>query len=285
LPTLAGPAANADDTGAAAPAASCPERGAVWTGVEALIGRERLPAPGPPPTLVVDDAGDRYRVAFGGRAHEYVDAQRDCARRAHVAAVFVALTLVPPQFLLAEPAGPPPPPAPAPRARASFRLELAPWAGLAVRGAGGGPSPMTGAAVRLLVGGARIAAIAGVGATLPATTTDDLARVQEQRVAFDLGARLLWRHASWEAGLDLEGVVTLLRIKAASGTTTASAPDPGARVGGILGFGRRPLVPFVGVFADMSFSPRDVGLVPDGVVGRTSWLRAGGLAGVAWRFR
>jgi hypothetical protein len=261
----------------------CPERSAVWAGVAALIGRERLPSPEPPPSLLVQDEGDRYRVGFGARAHDYTDAQRDCARRAHVAAVFVALTLVPPQFLLAEPPTPLPPPPPPPAKSLAGRLELGPWAAAAVRSDEGRAGVLGGAAVRVLVGAGRFAALAGVGASLPASVGPS--PVREQRLPFELGARRVWRGQGWEAGADLAGVVTLLRVKEPGSGPAASSVDPGLRVGGILAVGGGRLVPFVSLFADMSFASRAVALIPDGVVGRTSWLRAGGMAGVAWRFR
>jgi hypothetical protein len=259
----------------------------VWAGVAALIGRERLPSPEPPPALLVQDEGDRYRVGFGERAHDYVDTQRDCARRAHVAAVFVALTLVPPQFLITEPPSPPPPPPPPPPSPApkslAVRLELGPWVAAAVRSDEGRAGWLGGAALRVLVGAGRFAALAGAGVSLPASVGPS--PVREQRLPFELGARRVWRGPTWEAGVDLAGVVTLLRVGEAGGGARATSVDPGLRVGGILSAGRGRLVPFVNLFADMSFASRAVALVPDGVVGRTSWLRAGATAGVAWRFR
>jgi hypothetical protein len=251
----------------------------VWAGVEALVPRDRLPAPEAPPSLVVEDEGDRYRICFGEREHQYVDAQRDCARRAHVAAVFVALTLVPPQFLLDE--SPPPPPPASPGVGA--RLELGPWVAAATRSDEGGASVMAGAYLRVAVGTPRVAVLVGAGASLPTTVGGGPAR--EQRIPLALGLRRLWRGARWEAGIDLEGVATLLRIGTSAGGTKATTIDPGARLGGILSIGGGRLMPFVSIFADMSFASRAVALVPDGVVGRTSWLRTGALAGVAWRFR
>src|SRR5882672_6728858 len=76
----------------------CPERGAVWRAVTALASREH------PTTLTLqaalsgvelEDLGPRYRVTVRGRTREYEDPERDCERRAHIAAVFVALVLSP----------------------------------------------------------------------------------------------------------------------------------------------------------------------------------------------
>ena len=48
----------------------------------------------------VADLGDRFEVAAAGQKSQYVDAARDCAERARVAAVFIALALNPPAAIL-----------------------------------------------------------------------------------------------------------------------------------------------------------------------------------------
>jgi hypothetical protein len=265
---------------------ACPSTSAVWANVASLIGRERLPQVEPPDALVTHDLGERYVVAIGERRHEYADAARDCTQRAQVAAVFVALTLVPPEFLL--PASTPetavPPPAP-PQREPWLRLELGPSLGVVAHGAGAATA-LAGGTLGAALGAGRVVAVGGVGANLPTTSTLGGVRVREQRVPFELGARVRWRRPAaplpWELGLEAGGVVTALRINAEGGASKTVA-DWGARGGVILSLGARRLVPFVGVYADMSFAPRRVALAPDGEVGRASWLRAGVTAGVAWR--
>jgi hypothetical protein len=46
----------------------------------------------------VTDAGSRFTVRVRGRTREYLDAARDCKERTRTAAVFVALTLAPPEI-------------------------------------------------------------------------------------------------------------------------------------------------------------------------------------------
>jgi hypothetical protein len=266
--------------------AACPSTSAVWANVASLIGHERLPQVEPPASLVTHDLGERYVVAIGERRHEYVDAARDCTQRAQVAAVFVALTLVPPEFLLpASPAPSAPPPSP-PAREPWLRVELGPSLGVVVHDADD-VHAVLGGALRVAVGGGRVVAVGGAGASLPTTSTLGGVHVREQRVPFDLGVRVRWRRPAaplpWELGLEAGGVVTALRINRVGGAATTVA-DWGARAGAILSLGNRRLVPFVGVFADMSFAPRPVALVPDGPVGHASWLRTGVTAGVAWRF-
>jgi hypothetical protein len=76
----------------------CPSSAQVERALTALAARQ-----GPGQTafdealsqLTVDDLGPGYRVQFRNRTREYEDPTRDCARRARVVAVFVALVLAP----------------------------------------------------------------------------------------------------------------------------------------------------------------------------------------------
>lgn len=80
----------------------CPERGAVGAALRELVppGQEAALRDGVDVRL--RDDGDRYRVrvvAPGKRAEKaYTDAARDCHKRARVAAVFVFLTIFPPEL-------------------------------------------------------------------------------------------------------------------------------------------------------------------------------------------
>src|SRR5258708_38532887 len=77
---------------------ACPEREAVWRAVTALASREHpttLTLQAALSSVELDDLGPRYRVTVRGRTREYEDPERDCDRRAHIAAVFVALVLSP----------------------------------------------------------------------------------------------------------------------------------------------------------------------------------------------
>lgn len=95
-----GPASHApvDPADAFGGDSSCPRRDAVWAELITLIPEERLArrlqAPGTTATPVkLFDLGKRYRVVAAGSVREYRDETRDCAYRARVAAVFVALAL------------------------------------------------------------------------------------------------------------------------------------------------------------------------------------------------
>jgi len=257
----------------------CPDTDVVWASVTALVGAARLPPVDKRPTLKIDDLGARYRVAIAGRAREVVDETRDCGRRAQVAAVFVALTLVPPEG--PAPDAPPPPPAPTPPKRLAIRLEAAPSLGASLLAAQD-RAALIGGLVRAALGEGRLAALAGVSASFGAQEGDAPGHIEERRFSVDAGARLGWHGPRLDAGLDLEAVAAWLEVAPAGGST-AGTVDVGGRLGGILAFGHGRVMPILGFNIDISALPRGLALEPDGVVGHTSWLRASGFVGVALR--
>jgi len=146
---LAVPSTRADDTTLSPPApapapaldpasvvdgaSNCPRPDAVWAELATLIRQEHLEArlralnvEGGPVAHVVD-LGDRYRILAAGLVREYRDPNRDCAYRARVSAVFVALAIDPaelsPEVVPAPPA--PVAPAPSPSASASVPVQRA----------------------------------------------------------------------------------------------------------------------------------------------------------------
>jgi hypothetical protein len=105
---------------AAEPLSSCPSREATSVAVRALLKPSHVDTAGIETQFEVQDFGDRYAVTVKGRRRDYHDEPRDCAKRAHVAAVFIALTLAPPDIPLPEQPEPAPPPrATAPSAASS----------------------------------------------------------------------------------------------------------------------------------------------------------------------
>ncbi len=257
----------------------CPDADVVWASVTALVGAARLPPVDHWPTLQIDDLGARYRVAIAGRAREVVDETRDCGRRAQVAAVFVALTLAPPEGPAPDAA--PSTPAATPPKRLPVRLEAAPSLGASVLAAQDRAATF-GGLVRVALGAGRLAALAGVGASFGAQADDAPGHIRERRFSIDAGARLGARWQGLAAGLDLEAMAAWLQVAPSGGTSTGTV-DIGGRLGGILAFGHGRVMPILGFSIDISALPRALALEPDGVVGHTSWLRASGFAGVALR--
>jgi hypothetical protein len=266
------------ESGTAPAEPGCPSAAAVWTGVGALVGQERVAAQDARPSLTLDDLGDKYRVTVAGRAHEYADPARDCERRAQVAAVFVGLTLWPLE-MSAAPKPEPPPPAPPHR---TVALELAPWLGLALASGHSGAAPAAGASLRAAVMGpaGRLGVVAGAGVSWPVSLELAGAPVQERRFPFDLGVRL--RAGGAQLALTLDAAVVAALVRAGPGPSTWI--DAGARAGARLDLAvASQLSIFIGVFAEASPRARELALEPDGVVGRASWLRAGGTFGISWK--
>src|SRR5436190_5216433 len=108
-------------------AGQCPAREAVVAALLPVLGEEAMRTTAG--ATRVSDLGDRFEVTVLGQTRQYPDATRDCAERARVAAVFIALAVRPPVFAPPSPPSPPavvrsvaPPPPPAePPAPAAWR--------------------------------------------------------------------------------------------------------------------------------------------------------------------
>jgi hypothetical protein len=156
-----------------------------------------------PPGVEIVDLGEKYRVIAGGRVREYRNQGRDCAYRARVAAVFVALT-VDPAALAVEPPPPPPPPASPRSEEASRELPFDPVAqvdvGVAVdRAMGTGPHPTHGGAgVRVALGRGPLALV--IGAMFFTTADGDLAgmKLTQGHYPLDVGLRVRWQGLFFE---------------------------------------------------------------------------------------
>jgi hypothetical protein len=293
---------------------TCPSPAAVRAEIETLVPRARLDAKlramgGTTTPVEIFDVGAPFRVIAAGSAREYRDEARDCAYRARVAAVFVALVIEPGSIL---PAGPVPPttlaavPAPtassvaAPAssspqtavASARARLDL----GAAVE-AGWGPDArvgVAGLALRLAVGGGRLAVVAGAAALLPVDTTVGGVRLRQWRLPADIGVR-----AQGQLGFDGRPLVAPFgEVGVAAALLQESARDLAARqtrssaeLGLRAAVGVRlatstsaRLAPFVILHAILVPSPPTIFALPQGTVGSTPRFWIGAAAGASWGF-
>jgi hypothetical protein len=285
-PLLAVSAADGGPVATALPSA-CPDVDAVWAAAASLMGQNRRPPPEARATLQVDDWGSRYRVSIAGRERDVADEARDCARRVQVAAVFVALTLAPPEVPQPEAAVTAAPRAPEPSRRRTLRLEVAPALGVNVLGADD-RAGWVGGFVRVLVplrppaGPWELSALLEAGAGVGADEATP-GRVRERRFPVGAGLRWAWKGRRVELGLDVAAVATWPEVAPVGGAWTGGTIDWGGRVGGIVAFGGGRIMPLVGFFVDGSPAPPALALEPDGVVGHASTLRAGAYAGLALR--
>jgi hypothetical protein len=203
-------------------ASACPTPPDVWRELGTLIPVDRLiayqaaqnaalpaassEAGSSPPGVEIVDLGEKYRVIAGGRVREYRNPGRDCAYRARVAAVFVALT-VDPAALAVEP---PPPPSPSSSSPSSASEEASrdlpgdPVAqvdlGVAVdRAMGTGPhTTHGGAGVRVALGRGPLALV--IGAMFFTTASGDLVgmKLTQGHYPLDVGVRVRWQGLFFE---------------------------------------------------------------------------------------
>lgn len=117
---VTGAAASADATPERPPSApeisstgSCPSADTIWTAMATLVPKGALDALPRSASVDVADLGETYRVRLttgnNQRVRVYRDLARDCEQRARFAAVFVVLTLMPPELLIDSPPKLPPP--------------------------------------------------------------------------------------------------------------------------------------------------------------------------------
>ncbi len=283
----------------------CPGAETLWTAMTALVPRGALESLPRAAVIDVADLGETYRVRLttGGveRVRVYRDLARDCDQRARFAAVFVVLTLLPPELLIDSPTpllepettvtSPRPPPVagallePPPR---PLRLELSALgdAAPAMLSAPGVSSP--GVALRAAIGRGALIGVLGVALQASSTFTVGPLRARERRIPVEAGARL--RHAGrWlEVGGELGLCAAYFRAEGLSPVVAraASGVDLGVRAGATLRVGPRAarLAPIAGVHGDYFPRPYDLSMQPNGVVGKTPTFRFGATAGLAASF-
>jgi hypothetical protein len=278
----------------------CPDEQAIDRAITALIPRGVAALPESAATSV-EDLGETYRVdvkADGvARARLFRDAARDCDQRARFAAVFIVLTLLPPELTLnarpppAAPPAPPPPavaPSPAPQSRApstGLRLE----AGILAEGA---PAVAASASMRALGGALRaayrlgpVAATLGVGIEPRIDFSIGGLDGRALRVPIDVGLRVQRIARGVELAGELSVVAAPLRAEGLNTAMPMSGTrlDVGARAGGLLRFGvpRTRLAPFLGLHAVLFPWPYEIGAIPAGGLGTTPVLWLGATAGLS----
>lgn len=274
---------------------TCPAPADVAQRLGDLIPRSPGEPPGSPPPAAalapaqVADLGTAFRVIVADRGREYQDPNRDCARRAQFAAVFVALMWRRPD--LVAPAAPPPPaatPAPAPvpppepappRARADL------GATAAVDLGSGSPTVAPAGTLRFAFGRHRLIPVVGLSGQLPVGATLDGVNTRRWSAAVDLDLRAALR-AHGRAAPYVELGVTGVRLTdrpldlAVGRTQTSYAFGPRLAAG--LVFGRGRLAPFVLLAAAWFPAPPSISALPNGVLGHTPSFSLGLTAGLSW---
>jgi hypothetical protein len=275
----------------------CPSREAVGQAVRELLSRNRasVGVESIDRELVIHDLGERYAVEIRGRRREYEDGARDCSKRARVSAVFVALTVAPPDIALpelpapAEPPRPPPPrieppprPEPPPRTWWS-EVEAGAWAGAAPRS--DRSVFVMGGELRFGLTSERVGVTTGVGLSTPSTLEFGNVRVRVARYPFDVGARFRWSGSAIAAWIDVGAVLSWLEVRPLdiADAQTTSRLEPGARAAFTLA-AQGTWAPYLRVFTEVVPVPYEVALEPRGPVGKTSAVWLGVAIGVTGKF-
>ena len=271
----------------------CPDPRAVWLALSALFGPEKLerrlrtlPDTGGP-RVTVADLGTAFRVHAGGQSREYRDESRDCANRARLAALFVALTIdsveqtavakggssLPVPAVVRAPVNGP---VDVPPRRHIVHLEMGVDGQLGV-----GPSTVApGGLIRMTWGTGRFVMLGGLRATIPMDGTMAGVRVRQWRAAVDVAARVRWsedRPVSPFAELGLVTARLFARAPALATSDERAGNELGVLAGAGMSFRRRTWgAAFLLLEAEIDPDPPTFSALPIGSLGRTPyvWLRA-----------
>lgn len=295
---------------------SCPVPEAVRSELAGLVARDARPidvssSETASPAVQVIDLGASHRVVAPGGSRDYSDPARDCAQRARVAALFIALTLQPVVFGDQRPAvQPPPPPAPsasesrAPPPKidvvegaangsawaAGQRTSQLEAAGTVHVGLGAGSRPAEpGVALRLVLGRGVWALVLGIAASLPVDVMVEEVRLRRWRLPLDVGMR--WHPpaqvSSFAPYVGAGAAISMITARALE--LTVSSTDRSTQLGmwvsgGVRYVGWRGLTPFAGFQVEFVPFPPGIHVLPRGVVGHTPALWIGAAAGTAIDF-
>jgi hypothetical protein len=273
----------------------CPRPEDVWAELGTLVPSDRLAqrmaeAVGPSSPVQILDLGIPYRVIAAGRVREYRDETRDCAHRARVAAVFVALALDPPVATVEPPAQIPPrppvvaaPPAPV----VAYLAHLDVGGGVDAGIGSGGHVFQPGLALRLALGRGTWGFLVGIAGSLPVDTSIGGLPVRLWRVPADIGVRA--RLVGDMATLYGEGGLAVAWLSERGLALSSNENHGGVEVGAFAAAGLRLLPParlgpFIELRSEFFPSPPGILALPRGVVGHTPTVWLGATVGASIDF-
>lgn len=275
---------------------TCPSEAGIDAAIIALIPRGVAALPDSARVNVVD-LGETYRVEVKSdavaRARLFRDGTRDCEQRARFAAVFIVLTLLPPELAVAPPpprveappAPPPPRPPPPPPRPQRWRLEVSALLD-------GAPAVFNAASMLSLGGELRagrrtgtVMITAGIGFEPRASFSIGGLDGRVARLPVDVGLRLQRVLGRVELAGELGLAAAPLRAEGLNTAMPMSGTrlDVGARGGATLRFGRPStrLAPVLGLHVQIFPWPYEITASPAGGLGTTPVLWLGATAGLS----
>jgi hypothetical protein len=270
---------------------SCPAREAVAAALSPALVHIRPNVDPLPSDFRTVDLGDAFEVTASGQVQRYADAARDCAERARVAAVFVALAMNPPSLEAPRPPPPviqPPQPPPPPEGLWLF-LGLAARVDGAVGGGGDATSGATaGGEIDVAFGRGSFGIEATAGAMTSTENMVDSVQVKEQRFPCSLAATLHRRpSAHLEVGAALGASLTPFTLHGQGLDTTLPVTrfDAGARLALELKLAGHALTPFANLHVEYFPRTYEIVVAPLGNIATTAPLQIGLSVGVAFEAR
>lgn len=291
---------------------TCPSRDSIGVAVQSLLG-ESQPSSDELNLVEVIDLGDRYVIKVKGRVREYTDESRDCAKRARVAAVFVALTLAPPDIGASEegpspkadmsqpeppvqastlsPAAPTPPVQPViapvvPSASVAPR-SWTPGVEVGVSAAMAPRSDKTlfdlGGQFKLVFTSPQWGLVLGANIPTASTLLLESIRIQQARYSAIFGVRLHLHTEQLRGALDICAMSALLRLRQLDlpSANAVTRVESGLHVGTTWALSGRLISPYVGGYAEFIPATIPIAVEPRGIIGHSSAVWLGLSAGMA----
>jgi hypothetical protein len=290
-PSGAAPAADPGAPPLISASGACPGLDLVSGAVAALIPHGGLDALPRSAAVEVADLGESYRVkvvAEGvARVRVFRDVGPDCEQRARFAAVFIVLTLLPPELVIdvqPPPLPPPPPLAPQGPLRRT-RLDLGAVFDLAPPVFDAPQLAAAGVELRIARRFGRLAGVVGVGVEPRSNFAKDGLEGRETRFPFDLGLRAARPLGAWEVDGEAAIAGAIFRAKGLNTLMPQQGTrlDLGGRVGVAVRLGRPSsrAVPFLGLHALVFPRPYEIATTPQGSLGSTPALWFGATLGLS----
>ncbi len=238
------------------------------------------------PSFTVVDLGVSFRIAVGERAREYPDEAHDCAYRARVAALFLALAVAGSEDPGPVPAPPPalPPAIPPPLPTEPPRVQLEVGLGAATGIGTDRFVPQLAGAAQAVLGRRWLGAALGGFVVVPNTVSVGGMSLRQWRVSLWAGGRARRLRGVVRPFAELGAAAALLSERATELPTsrggTAFEAGLHAAAGVRFGFGRA--TPFLVISGELLPRPTGLAVLPRGTFGDAPWAWVSAMVGIAF---